>query len=40
MSVTSLFVILVKLWDQMTLAASYKAVEKNFWTSASLKDGV
>jgi biopolymer transport protein ExbB len=40
MEFSSLFIILVKLWDQFRLAASYRAVEKNFWTSASLKDGV
>jgi biopolymer transport protein ExbB len=40
MSFTSVFIILVKLWDQQRLANSYKEVEKKFWTSASLKDGV
>jgi len=40
MEFSSLFIILVKLWDQFRLGASYRAVEKNFWTSASLKDGV
>ncbi len=40
MSFTSVFIILVKLWDQQRLANSYKEVEKKFWTAASLKDGV
>jgi biopolymer transport protein ExbB len=40
MSFFSWYIILTKLWDQHKLAASYKAVEKTFWTSPSLKDGV
>jgi biopolymer transport protein ExbB len=40
MSFFSWYIILTKLWDQHKLSASYKAVEKTFWTSPSLKDGV
>jgi biopolymer transport protein ExbB len=40
MSFGSWFIILTKLWDQHKLASSYKTVEKTFWTSPSLKDGV
>jgi biopolymer transport protein ExbB len=40
MSFLSWYIMLTKLWDQHKLAASYKAVEKTFWTSPSLKDGV
>jgi len=40
MSFGSWFIILTKLWDQRKLSSSYKAVEKTFWTSPSLKDGV
>jgi biopolymer transport protein ExbB len=40
MSFFSWYIILTKLWDQHKLASSYKAVEKTFWTSPSLKDGV
>jgi biopolymer transport protein ExbB len=36
----SWYIILTKLWDQHKLASSYKAVEKTFWTSPSLKEGV
>ncbi len=36
----SWYIILTKLWDQGKLAKSYKGVEKSFWTSPSLKDGV
>ncbi|HEY1899262.1 MAG TPA: MotA/TolQ/ExbB proton channel family protein [Steroidobacteraceae bacterium] len=36
----SWYIILTKLWDQHKLASSYKAVERTFWTSPSLKDGV
>jgi len=36
----SLYIILTKLWDQHSLASSYKQVEKTFWTSPSLKDGL
>jgi biopolymer transport protein ExbB len=40
MSFFSWYIILTKLWDQGKLSRSYKAVEKTFWTSPSLKDGV
>jgi biopolymer transport protein ExbB len=40
MSFFSWYIILTKLWDQHKLSSSYKAVEKSFWTSPSLKDGV
>jgi len=40
MSFFSWYIILTKLWDQYKLASSYKRVEKTFWTSPSLKDGV
>ena len=40
MSFLSWYIILTKLWDQHKLSSSYKAVEKTFWTSPSLKDGV
>jgi biopolymer transport protein ExbB len=40
MSFISWYIILTKLWDQHKLSSSYKAVEKTFWTSPSLKDGV
>jgi biopolymer transport protein ExbB len=40
MSFFSWYIILTKLWDQHKLASSYKQVEKTFWTSPSLKDGV
>ena len=36
----SWYIMLVRLWDQSKLIKSYKNVEKTFWTSASLKDGV
>ena len=36
----SWYIMLTKLWDQAKLAKSYKGVEKSFWTSPSLKDGV
>ncbi|HTY92702.1 MAG TPA: MotA/TolQ/ExbB proton channel family protein [Steroidobacteraceae bacterium] len=40
MSFFSWYIIATKLWDQRKLSSSYKAVEKTFWTSPSLKDGV
>jgi biopolymer transport protein ExbB len=40
MSLGSWFIILTKLWDQRALKKSASAVEKNFWTAPSLKDGV
>jgi biopolymer transport protein ExbB len=40
MSFFTWYIILTKLWDQHKLASSFKAVEKSFWTSPSLKDGV
>jgi len=36
----SWYILLTKLWDQFKLARSYKQVQKVFWTSPSLKDGV
>ena len=40
MSLSSWFVMLTKLWDQAQLKKSARAVEKNFWTAPSIKDGV
>jgi biopolymer transport protein ExbB len=40
MSFFSWYIMATKLWDQHKLSSSYKAVEKSFWTSPSLKDGV
>src|SRR3984885_625235 len=40
MSFFSWYIVATKLWDQRKLSSSYKAVEKTFWTSPSLKDGV
>jgi biopolymer transport protein ExbB len=40
MSFFTWYIILTKLWDQRRLSNSYKTVEKTFWTSPSLKDGV
>jgi biopolymer transport protein ExbB len=40
MSFFSWYIMATKLWDQRKLSSSYKAVEKTFWTSPSLKDGV
>ena len=40
MSFFSWYIVATKLWDQRKLSTSYKAVEKTFWTSPSLKDGV
>ncbi len=40
MSLASWYVILTKLWDQAKLKKSARAVEKQFWTAPSVKDGV
>ena len=40
MSFFSWYIMLTKVWDQSKLNKSYKNVEKSFWTSPSLKDGV
>lgn len=40
MSLYSWFIILTKWWDQQGLKKSAAAVEKNFWTAASIKDGI
>jgi biopolymer transport protein ExbB len=40
MSLASWYVILTKLWDQRKLKQSARAVEKQFWSAASIKDGV
>ncbi len=40
MSFFSWYIMLTKVWDQSKLSKSYKGVEKSFWTSPSLKDGV
>jgi biopolymer transport protein ExbB len=40
MSLASWYVILIKLWDQRRLKKSGRTVDKQFWTAASLKDGV
>jgi len=40
MSFFSWYIMLTKVWDQSKLSKSYKIVEKSFWTSPSLKDGV
>jgi len=40
MSLFSWYIILTKLWDQRKLKQSARAVEKQFWTAPSLKDGV
>ena len=40
MSLASWYVILLKLWDQRRLKKSGRAVDKQFWTAPSLKDGV
>ena len=40
MSLASWYVILTKLWDQSKLKKSANAVEKQFWTAPSVKDGV
>jgi biopolymer transport protein ExbB len=40
MSLSSWFVMLTKLWDQAQLRKAARAVEKNFWTAPSIKDGV
>jgi biopolymer transport protein ExbB len=40
MSLASWYVILTKLWDQGKLKKAARSVDKTFWTSASIKDGV
>jgi biopolymer transport protein ExbB len=40
MSLYSWFIIFTKLWDQRNMFKSAKAVEKNFWTAPSIKEGV
>jgi len=40
MSLYSWFIIFTKLWDQRALRKSAKIVEKQFWTAASIKEGV
>jgi len=40
MSLASWYVMLTKLWDQRKLKQSARVVEKQFWTAASVKDGV
>src|SRR2546429_9093596 len=40
MSLASWYVMLTKLWDQRKLKQSARGVEKKFWTSPSIKDGV
>jgi biopolymer transport protein ExbB len=40
MSLASWYVMLTKLWDQSKLKKSARAVEKQFWTAPSIKDGV
>jgi biopolymer transport protein ExbB len=40
MSLASWYVMLTKLWDQRKLKKSANQVEKQFWSAASVKDGV
>ena len=40
MSFFSWYIVATKLWDQRKLSTGFKAVEKTFWTSPSLKDEV
>src|SRR5579863_2353902 len=40
MSLISWYIIFTKLWDQGKLRRAAKAVEKQFWSAPSLKDGV
>jgi biopolymer transport protein ExbB len=40
MSFFSWYIMITKVWDQYKLGKAYKGVEKTFWTSPSLKDGV
>jgi biopolymer transport protein ExbB len=40
MSLSSWFVMLTKLWDQAQLKKAARAVERNFWSAPSIKDGV
>jgi len=40
MSLGSWYIILTKIWDQRALKKSAKVVEKTFWTSNSVKEGV
>ncbi|HUK02476.1 MAG TPA: MotA/TolQ/ExbB proton channel family protein [Steroidobacteraceae bacterium] len=40
MSFFSWYIMLTKLWDQRKLKQAAKVVEKQFWTAASVKEGV
>ena len=40
MSAVSWYIIFSKLWDQRRLKAGAKVVEKQFWSSGSLKEAV
>src|SRR5262249_35664273 len=40
MSLFTWYIMLTKLWDQWRLKKSARAVEKQFWTAPSLKEGV
>jgi biopolymer transport protein ExbB len=39
MSLVSWYIIFTKLWDQYRLGKSVKAVEKNFWSAGSAREG-
>jgi biopolymer transport protein ExbB len=39
MSLSSWYVMLIKLWDQRRLRFAAKTVEKSFWNAPSIKDG-
>jgi len=40
MSLASWYVIFTKFWDQSRVRQSYREVEKKFWTSGNLRDGL
>jgi len=40
MSLSSWYVIFTKVWDQSRVRRSYGEVEKKFWTSGNLRDGM
>jgi biopolymer transport protein ExbB len=40
MSLASWYVILTKLWDQSRIRKSYAEVEKKFWSTGNLRDGM
>ena len=40
MSLASWYILLTKLWDQRRLRNDYKEVQKGFWTSGNLRDGI